>query len=595
MRKLILALFILTLISLSTGCKQDQYANLKGSGSAEDQDRPIAIIKTDTITLKEFNRGMNDHGWHREKNPDSMNFKSMVLRDMIVDAGARIKAHDYPLVIDTELERRLEEHLNGVLRNQLYLDKIKSQVSISDDEVQKTYDDNLGQFATPARAKVAQILFSTHRPYLEQKYGFDKSATVEEFDEHARGRLNLVLEELKRGRSFEELAREYSDDTVSGLKGGVFGDIQKGDAEPVFDSAAFSLPLGQISEPLHTRFGYHLIKVLERTEAGYRPLDSNLSDAIRQELENQKIRELAARYFDSLVAVSEVTYNEELINALDSVFDDYDWASIINSSDTVYAWVYYKVENAEKAKDPRIKIDARIRREILQQLSQGWILVVEAKKNGYDKTPRYEDARRDFIYAEKLNRLMSERFDKRYDPTDDEIEEYYRTHQDEFAEDSAISIQQLIVEDEETALKAKAEVDSGANFYQTAMKYFPGEDEEIKRMSINLGWITPEEISEDFFRQIFTLDVDQVSEPIKTAWGYHLVKILGKKGIKPLDNVRVDIRKKLININKQDMQEKWEAEIVDGINIKVDKQLLAEFDFHKEWLPKPDLSKMFRQ
>jgi len=190
---------------------------------------------------------------------------------------------------------------------------------------------------------------------------------------------------------------------------------------------------------------------------------------------------------------------------------------------------------------------------------------------------------------------MSERFDKRYDPTDDEIEEYYRTHQDEFAEDSAISIQQLIVEDEETALKAKAEVDSGANFYQTAMKYFPGEDEEIKRMSINLGWITPEEISEDFFRQIFTLDVDQVSEPIKTAWGYHLVKILGKKGIKPLDNVRVDIRKKLININKQDMQEKWEAEIVDGINIKVDKQLLAEFDFHKEWLPKPDLSKMFRQ
>jgi len=595
MRKLILPLFVLTLISLSTGCKQDQYANLKGSGSAEDQDGPIAIIETDTITLKEFNRGMNDHGWHRQKNPDSMNFKRMVLRDMIVNASARIKAHDYPLVIDTELERRLEEHLNSVLRNQLYVDKIKSQVSIGDEEIQKTYDDNLGQFATPAKAKVAQILFSIYRPYLEHKYGFDKSATVEEFDEHARGRLNLALEELKQGRSFEELAREYSDDTISGLKGGVFGDIQKGDAEPVFDSAAFSLPIGQISEPLHTRFGYHLIKVLERTEAGHRPLDSNLSNAIRLELENQKIRQLAARFFDSLVAVYEITYNEELINSLDSVFDDYHWASTINDSDTVYAWVYYRLENGEKAKDPRVKIDSRIRRELLQQLTQGWILVVEAGKNGYDKTPRYEEARQDFIYAEKLNRLMSERFDKRYEPTDEEIEQYYLTHQDEFAEDSAISIQQLIVEDEKTALKAKAEVDSGANFYQTALEYFPGEDEEIKRMSINLGWITPEEISEDFFQQIFTLDVNQVSEPIKSDWGYHLVKILGKKGIKLLDNVRLDIRKKLINIHKQDMQEKWEAGIVDGINIKVNKQLLAEFDFHVDWLPKPDLSKMFRQ
>jgi parvulin-like peptidyl-prolyl isomerase len=595
MRKLILPLFVLILISLSVGCKREQYANLKGSGSSEDQERPIAIVETDTITLKEFNRGMNDHGWHRQKNPDSMNFKNMVLRDMIVDASARIKAHDYPLVMDTELERRLVEHLNGVLRNQIYLDKIKSQVSIGDEEVQKTYDDNLDQFATPAKAKVAQILFSTYRPYLEHKYGFDESATVEEFDEHARGRLNLVLEELKQGRTFEELAREYSDDTISGLKGGVFGDIVKGDAEPVFDSAAFSLPIGEISEPLHTRFGYHLIKILERSEAGYRPLDSNLADAIRQELENQKTRELAARYFDSLVAVSEITYNEELINSLDSVFDDYDWASIINGSDTVHAWVYYRLENGEKAKDPRIKIDSRIRRELLQQVTQAWILVVEARKNGYDKTPRYEEARRDFIYAEKLNRLMSERFDKDYEPTDVEIEEYYLTHKDEFSEDSAISIQQLIVEDRETALKAKAEIDSGANFYQIALEYFPGEDEEIKKMSINLGWITPEEISEDFFRQLFMLDMNQVSEPIKTAWGYHLVKILGKKGLKPLDNVSVDIRKKLINIHKQDMQEKWEAGIVDGISVKVDKQLLAEFDFHVEWLPKPDLSKMFRQ
>jgi parvulin-like peptidyl-prolyl isomerase len=221
--------------------------------------------------------------------------------------------------------------------------------------------------------------------------------------------------------------------------------------------------------------------------------------------------------------------------------------------------------------------------------------VVEARKNGYDKTERYEEAERNFIYTEKLNRLMAERHGNGYEPTDEEIEQYYLAHQDEFTEDSAISIQQLIVEDKETALKAKAEIDSGANFYMTALEYFPGEDEEIKKMSINLGWITPDEISRDFFKRIFPLEVDQISEPIKTEWGYHLVKILGKKGLMPLDNVRIDIRKKLIKTREQDMKERWEAGIIDGIKIKVDKQLLAEFVFHKDWLPKPDLSKMFKQ
>jgi len=595
MKKVLITFFILAFSLPIIGCKQSRYADFQGSGTAEDKDRPLAFVGNDTITLLQFNRGLNDHGWHRADNLDTMNFKKKVLRDQIVNICARTKAHDYPLVIDQDLKDRLEDHLNSVLRSQLFEEKIKSQINISEEDVKEAYDKNLDKFAVPARANVAHILFSNYRPYLEKKYGIDDSATAEDLDEHARARLNMAMDELKKGRSYEELAREFSDDTVSGLKGGEYGFINKGDAETAFDSVAFSLPIGEISGPVKTKYGYHLVRVLEREEPTHRPLDSNLTDAIRKELESMKTRELATAYFDSLVKTLEITYNEEFIKNMDSTFERDYWVSVIDGKDTVYAWVYYNLENREKARDPRIKIDSLVRRELLQQLSYSWLLIFDAIRNGYDQTPKYEESREDFIYKEKLSKVMSERFSKDYEPSEEECLKYFEEHKDDFVDDSAVSIQQVILENKRTAMEVKRRADSGANFYQVAMEYFPGEEEEIKKMAINLGWITPEEISRDFFNKVFRLDAGEISKPIKTKWGYHIVKVLAKKGVPSFDNVRSEIRKILVKENERKAKERWEERMMDGIEIRVDTQLLSEFIFHKEWLPKPDFSKMFPQ
>ena len=66
------------------------------------------------------------------------------------------------------------------------------------------------------------------------------------------------------GEDFAELARQYSDDPGSGAEGGDLGWFGRGQMVPVFEEAAFSLPIGQVSEPIKSDFGYHLIEVLER-------------------------------------------------------------------------------------------------------------------------------------------------------------------------------------------------------------------------------------------------------------------------------------------------------------------------------------------
>jgi peptidyl-prolyl cis-trans isomerase C len=68
-----------------------------------------------------------------------------------------------------------------------------------------------------------------------------------------------LLEELKNGKSFEELAKQSSK-CPSGEKGGDLGSFGKGQMVPQFENAAFKLEIGEISGPVKTQFGYHIIK-----------------------------------------------------------------------------------------------------------------------------------------------------------------------------------------------------------------------------------------------------------------------------------------------------------------------------------------------
>ncbi|MEP7327437.1 MAG: SurA N-terminal domain-containing protein, partial [Gemmatimonadota bacterium] len=81
----------------------------------------------------------------------------------------------------------------------------------------------------------------------------------------ALARITSLRAEIAGGVPFEEVARRESSDTVSGSRGGDLGEWTRGDFDPKFDSAAFSLPLNTLSQPVLSQFGYHLIEVTSRT------------------------------------------------------------------------------------------------------------------------------------------------------------------------------------------------------------------------------------------------------------------------------------------------------------------------------------------
>jgi parvulin-like peptidyl-prolyl isomerase len=74
---------------------------------------------------------------------------------------------------------------------------------------------------------------------------------------------DLLKTKINNGESFEALAKKYSK-CPSGENGGDLGYFERGQMVPEFEDAAFSLPVGKISEPIHTQFGWHIIKVLDK-------------------------------------------------------------------------------------------------------------------------------------------------------------------------------------------------------------------------------------------------------------------------------------------------------------------------------------------
>ena len=149
-----------------------------------------------------------------------------------------------------KLKRRYRTQVKSELLKQKLMNKLVSQVKISDGEVRDfyhTYKDSL-----PPQKKAIRI---SHILLTVEPSPQTKAAVLE----RAKG----VLQRLRQGGDFAQLAREYSDDPSSS-SGGELGWFGRGDMVPEFDRAAFSLKVGEISDLVRTKLGYHIIQVEEK-------------------------------------------------------------------------------------------------------------------------------------------------------------------------------------------------------------------------------------------------------------------------------------------------------------------------------------------
>ena len=154
-----------------------------------------------------------------------------------------------------------------------------SQVEVPDDEIQEYYNGHLNDFQNPKTVEARHILIE-----VDQDADSDKVA-------ESKKRIEDILQKARSGQDFAELAKQFSEGP-SKDKGGYLGTFKRDAMVKPFADKAFSMKSGEISDPVRTRFGWHLIKVEKVNEATTTPL-TGAKDNIRKKLADERAKLLA--------------------------------------------------------------------------------------------------------------------------------------------------------------------------------------------------------------------------------------------------------------------------------------------------------------
>jgi parvulin-like peptidyl-prolyl isomerase len=164
-----------------------------------------------------------------------------------------------------------------IQKAQLINREIRGKVNVTPEEVERYYKAHLSEYSTPARIRVAHILFR-----------LDPNATTAQVAA-TTAKAEEVRSRIEKGADFAEMAKQYSDDP-SGKNGGDLGWFKSGEMLDELEKAAEKLKVGEVSEPVHSSAGIHLLKLEAREGESHENL-GELQDQIKQQLYNAALED----------------------------------------------------------------------------------------------------------------------------------------------------------------------------------------------------------------------------------------------------------------------------------------------------------------
>lgn len=270
--------------------------------------------------------------WLQQNRMTSADFEAMLRRDVVVQQY-RMGVVSTAWVADNERQTILQKHEQqrdiGVVK--IPAASYLADISVSDEDAQAYYENEKQRYATPEQVSVQYLELSLDA--LMSKVHVDEKVLQEMYQEQqadfgvagerhvrhilievsgdgeklaaAKAKAESLLKQLRGGASFETLASENSDDIGSAKAGGDLGFLSRdGMMDPVFADAAFALKKGEISEPVKSAYGYHIIK-LEDIKAGQQRSFAEVRARLEQDYRHKQAEDA---FFEQSETLSNLTF-----------------------------------------------------------------------------------------------------------------------------------------------------------------------------------------------------------------------------------------------------------------------------------------------
>ena len=246
------------------------------------ESRVLAVVQGKEITEETVLKFLNDLGPQMAMQFQSPEGMKRVVDELVNQEIIYLDAKEKEMEKEEEYLKELDRLKEGLMK-QYAVNKLLKDIKVTEDEVEKYYNDNKDRFKKPESIVASHILV--------------------EDEEKA----NNIVKEINGGLSFEDAALKYST-CPSKDQGGNLGEFTRGQMVPEFDQAAFDMEVGPISEPVKTNFGYHIIKVAAKNESSLNSFEE-VKDQLTQQLLGIKQQEFYLTKTDELKQKYDVVVN----------------------------------------------------------------------------------------------------------------------------------------------------------------------------------------------------------------------------------------------------------------------------------------------
>ena len=258
---------------------------LFGSGFTQEAlDKIVAVVDNEIILKSELEFQVNIFANQRGMDPSTPGLKEQILNSMIDEKLVYAQAElDSITVTDDEIKQRIDYQIQVFQQQYGSIQRIEEMYGMSIERIKRELRDDVRKnlmiqrtrqtkFANiEATRREAKVFFETYKDsigMIPEKltiyHIFKNPQASDRIKKIAKDFAQALLDSIKAGVDFSELAKKYSDDPGSKMQGGDLGFVKRGVFYPGFEAAAFSLAEGEYSDVVESPVGFHIIQLIER-------------------------------------------------------------------------------------------------------------------------------------------------------------------------------------------------------------------------------------------------------------------------------------------------------------------------------------------
>lgn len=495
-----------------------------------------------------------------------------ILLDSLLDRDAA----SFDLRTVPELYRQYQQLRFDMVMRVMWKELIADSVQVGDSEVAAAYTADHEKYKVPDQYRARHIMISAQGLKKSDDSAQYVGKSEAGLDSLAHIKITELQKRIADGASFDTLAIMYSQDPGSARNGGDLGFFTPSRMVPPFDSTVLHTPIGTVSGIIKTKYGWHIVKVEAFAPEHYIPLDS-VREQIRGKVAQTEMADRGSRFVDSLRNSGKVVIDIPALKMPDSLHKPSDPIACINPDDKKYgndtlcfqdySEQIYAFQRMKKISRP---LTFQEKQELVQKIAVRGHLLRAARQRGFYNRPEIESQAGGIAKRYATSILKKRILDESYEPSEAAIKDYYDSHIQGYEIERPLCVQHIIFSDSATAENVRDLLMSGADFMQMAEKYYPG-DPDIRLVAADLGWIGPYDMPGPFWRTALATREGDISHPVKTEFGYHLIKVTKKNFSDTFETAKL----KIVPLLKSEHKEKLRREFVDS---RIGKALVIHWD-----------------